>query len=108
MVGGPIVAAVMFDWTISLGSIVNAVMLIIGAYAAGVKLYHALDKRIDRFELEISAHAKTLEDHASRMERWESTLFKVVSDLQRVIGRMEVPPDRRWDGTNRRDVDRMG
>lgn len=91
-----------FDWTISLGQIVNAAILIGGFSLAALKLYHALDKRVTMFERDIVGHAKTLADHAMRMERWEATLFKVVADLQRVIGRMEVQQHQRWDGTERR------
>jgi hypothetical protein len=114
MVGGPIVAAVIFDWTISLGQIVNALIVLAGALGAVFKLYARLDKRVDAFELrldntqttfsrEIQYATTTLADHAGRMERWESTLFKVVSDLQRVIGRMEIKSEGSgWEGPERR------
>lgn len=97
-----IAQGLIFDWTITLGQIVNAVLLIIGFGFAVQKLYHALDKRVSLFENDMTTHAKTLADHATRMERWETTLFKVVADLQRVIGRMEVQQQTRWDGSERR------
>lgn len=97
-----IAQGLVFDWTISLGQIVNAVLLVIGFGYAVMKLYHALDKRVSIFERDMTGHAKTLADHAVRMERWESTLFKVVADLQRVIGRMEVQQNQTWDGRTER------
>jgi hypothetical protein len=135
-----------FDWTISLGQLVNATMVLLGLAFMAQRIYYVLDKRVSTIEdkvadfvreldkharmvehqiaqhvesiqtqiavhanaveHQIEAHAKTLEDHAARMERWEATLFNVVADLQRVIGRLGVErreEQREWNGRNRRD-----
>jgi hypothetical protein len=103
-----LIAAIVFDWTISLGQIVNAVLVVTGAAIALIKLFYgidrrvtamgtAIDKRLTILENDLVDHTKTLADHATRMERWEATLFKIVGDLQRVIGRMEM-----WDGETER------
>lgn len=95
-------AAITFDWSVSLGQIVNAVLLIFGVYGAVIRMYHVLDKRASAIEQTIKNHGEALTNHAIRMERWETTLFKVVSDLQRVIGRMEVSAHEPWHGPDRR------
>jgi hypothetical protein len=98
-----LIAAVTFDWSISLGQIVNALMVLGGGAFVVFRMFHALDKRVSEFEFKIETHAETLKDHATRMERWESTLFKVVSDLSHVLGRLEVRQhESQWDGRNRR------
>lgn len=124
-----------FDWTISLGQIVNALMVLMGLGFLAQRMYYSLDKRVSVIETELKSfaaavareaaqhvasiqqqievhaeaverqiemHAKTLEDHAKRMERWETTLFKVVGDLQRVIGQLGSRFERR-EGFDRRD-----
>lgn len=94
-----------FDWTISLGQIVNAFIILVGGALAVQRFYHVLDTRLKLLEQQYTQELGTLrsvqEDHANRIERWETMVFKVVADLQRVIGRMETQQDRRWDGTNR-------
>lgn len=114
-----LLATITFDWTISLGQIVNAVLIVLGAIIGAIKLWYsidkrftalatavdnrvtdlgnAVDKRVSMLEADLVDHTKTLADHAVRMQRWEETLFKIVGDLQRVIGRMEV-----WDGQTER------
>lgn len=93
-----------FDWTVTLGQIVQVLSLIVFGSIAVMKLYHTIDKRVGRFEQELLTHASTLKDHSLRMERYEAALFKVVSDLQRTIGRLEMMQiGGRWDGSERRE-----
>lgn len=105
---------VAFDWTITLGQVVQLVVILLGGGLTVQRFYFLLDKRIERNAREIQLHVARLErdillhstalaDHATRMERWETTLFKLVADLQRVIGRVEVQQTLRWDGTDRRE-----
>lgn len=103
-----------FDWTITLGQVVQLVVFVVVSAVFVVKLYYKVEKRIDdlfraaekrieTFENQILLHANTLTDHGLRMERYETALFKVISDLQRTIGRLEMMQmGGRWDGGERR------
>lgn len=90
-----------FSWEINLGQIIQAVMLLFGAWGAVLRIYHMLDKRMDKFEGNIAHHATTLGDHASRMSRYENQITTLVGDMQRIIGRMEILSPR-WTGKERR------
>ena len=78
-----------FSWDINLGQIVSAALVLLGAYAAAIRVYHLMDKRIDKLDLHLSTHTETLAMHADRMEHHESSLVKIVGDVQRILGRME-------------------
>lgn len=106
-----------FEWTISLGQVVQVVVILLGGGLAVQRFYFALDKRLSVAEIAIAAHAKKLEReievhgrtfdaHAQRMERWETTLFKLVGDLQRVIGQVELYQRQPWSGDERRGAGR--
>lgn len=84
-----------FSWEVNFGQIITIVSLVASAYAATIRVYHLLDKRVARLEDTLISHAQTLTMHGERMERYEASLFKVVADLQRVIGRMEAHQDER-------------
>ena len=51
--------------------------------------------RFGKFETTLSEQAKTITDHASRLEVYEGRIVGFVGDLQRLIGRMEFFTDRR-------------
>lgn len=92
-----------FDWTISLGALIAATVIVAGTWAAVSRLYALLDKRIAIFEHILDGHAQTLATHAIRMEKQDETmsrqsdaLTRLTGDIQRVIGRMET-----WTDTHR-------
>lgn len=86
-----------FDWTINFGQVVTALAVVLSLwrlsiklYAAAMELYHMLDKRLGHAEDTLRTHALQLTDHSLRMERYEASMFKIVSDLSKVIGRVEA------------------
>jgi hypothetical protein len=54
----------------------------------------AFGQRLGRFEQILHDHAKKLTEHGERLDRYESRLVDIVSDLQRVIGRVEGAQNR--------------
>lgn len=87
---------VTFDWSISLGQIVTGILFAGSVALSAQRIYHLLDKRIAGLELTLTTHAATLTDHKGKLDKYEETLFSVVSDLQRIIGRVEaMVPERR-------------
>lgn len=48
-----------------------------------------LDRRITVFETILADHAKTLVDHARRMDTQDQLLIKLIGDIQRLVGRIE-------------------
>lgn len=48
-----------------------------------------LDRRITVFEAILGDHAKTLVDHARRMDTQDQLLIKLIGDIQRLVGRIE-------------------
>lgn len=81
---------VQFDWTISFGQIVTAVAFALSVILSGQRIYHLLDLRITLLVEEVHQHKETLSDHKGRLEKYEEVLFKLVGDLQRLVGRAEV------------------
>ncbi len=79
-----------FDWTISLGQVVTAASFFLSIAMAGQRIYLLLDKRLSLLQQTVMNHTDTLTSHDSRMKHYEEVLFKVVSDLQRLIGRAEA------------------
>ncbi len=78
------------DWTVNVWQIVTAIGFLIGSYGAVMRIYHLLDRRLSLLEQSFLVHAGTLVDHGARLQRYEDGLFKIVGDLQRLIGRVEV------------------
>lgn len=60
-----------FDSTVSLGSIISAVVFLIGIWTLAQKTYYSLEKRTTILDESIKSHTALLADHASRMERTE-------------------------------------
>ena len=79
-----------FDWTISLGTILSALLVIMGTWATVSRLYSLLDKRLAVFENILDDHANTLIRHSTRMEKHDDIIIKMTGDMQRIIGRLEV------------------
>lgn len=79
-----------FDWTISLGTILSAILVVMGTWATVARLYSLLDRRLAVFETMLSNHATTLFTHSTRMEKHEDLIIKLTGNMQRIIGRLEV------------------
>ena len=73
---------IQFDWTISLGTAIQTITMVISLVAA----WHALKARLIILEKSIEGHAVTLRDHSHRMDRYEERSLELVGDIQRVIG----------------------
>ncbi len=86
-----------FDGTISLGNILTVVGFFWALWMAGSRLYVYMDRRVSVFENVLKDHARTLIDHANRMEKQDDLLIKLVGDVQRLVGRMEAETVRRSD-----------
>ncbi len=93
--------AVTFSWEINLGQVVSAAVFALGFYSSAIRLYYMIDKRMDRFETNLSRHSDTLIDHAKWQQRQEEHVLSIVQNLQRVIGRLEILSPR-WNGEDRR------
>lgn len=79
-----------FDWTISIGTVIEALAIAGATWSAIARLYSLFDKRLSVFESVLSTHAATLAGHATRMEKQDDVMLKLSGDLQRVIGRIET------------------
>jgi len=78
-----------FDGSISIGDIVTAATIVFGLWAAVTKTYHRADKRAALFEQTVTQHTELLAAHSTRMEKNDETLLKVMSELQRLVGRLD-------------------
>lgn len=76
-----------FTGDVSLGTILTIVTLIAIAIRFGY--------RFGKFETTLENHTQSIESHAERLSTYESQIVNFVADLQRVIGRLEVPERRR-------------
>lgn len=79
-----------FDWTISVGNVITAIVFFLTVVAAAWKMYNALVRRVALFEELLKEHTSTLMRHASRMEKQDDLLREIIGDVQRLIGRMET------------------
>ena len=71
----------MIDWTLSINSFINGGILL--AIIVGIL-------RVGGMQELLKHHADTLEDHGDRMTKHDEIMLKMVSDLQRLIGRVEA------------------
>jgi hypothetical protein len=78
-----------FIYTITFGNIMTIVGFVISIWVTAARLYTLLEKRLVIFEHLLEMHAKTLGEHAKRMERQDELLIRLVGDVQRLIGRVE-------------------
>ena len=78
-----------FDSTISLGNILTIVGFVAAFWVAANGIYTRIDRRIVAFETLLEQHALTLVQHASKMEKQDDILLRLVGDMQRLIGRVE-------------------
>lgn len=94
-----------FNWEINIGQVLSVVIFLLGVWGGAIRLYHLLDKRMDRFELTLGEHARTLVEHSGRMTNYERDMVDVVGDLQRTIGRVETAlQPSRWNNRDPRET----
>lgn len=76
----------MIEWTLTLGDLISG--SVVAATVIGA--YWALRSRMELLESKLLDHATTLLRHSDRMDRHEARFLDVVSNLQRLIGRVEA------------------
>jgi len=74
-----------FDGTITLGTIVQMVVMVVGIIVAWMKL----DTKLTAFAVNLEHHAAAIEKHTARLDAIDARLLNVIADLQRLIGRSE-------------------
>lgn len=90
-----IVAAVVFDPTISFGAVVQIaswVVIVVGAYFAWKQ---QISVQLAQFKGTLDHHANTIAEHTAKFGSVERDLKDVSNNLQRLMGRLEVTPERR-------------
>ncbi|MDO8632196.1 MAG: hypothetical protein Q7R41_17065 [Phycisphaerales bacterium] len=87
-----------FDYTISLWNVLSFLAFFLACWWAATKAFVAFDRRIGKFEDVLLNHAHTLTTHSNRMEKQDDLLFKLVGDVQRLVGSMEMREGRQRHG----------
>ena len=77
------------DWSVSIGNILTAASFFTAVLAVIWKFYASFLTKTTAFEELLKGHAATLMTHADRMEKQDDLLLRVISDVQRLVGRME-------------------
>ena len=92
-----------WDPTVSLGTLVGVITIVVTiavAYTRAVGWFHErfalMEATAHSVEAMMLVHAKQLENHSQRMDRYEARYVDIARDLQRLVGRMEY--DRRQGG----------
>ena len=75
-----------FDWTLTLGAVIQIATIIVATAA----VINAVTNRIELLRATLQTHADALKKHDTALSLYESRVFELVSDLQRLIGRFEV------------------
>lgn len=96
---------IVFTWEVNFWQIVTTLVstggFIWGVYAAAIRVYYLLDKRMALFEMNLNANSASITQQATRMANYEGQIVGLVGDMQRVIGRLEVLSPM-WTGRERR------
>ena len=79
-----------FDWSVSVGNIVTAVVFLTSTLLGMWRMSVSITQKAAVFEALLREHAVTLMAHASRMEKQDDLLLKIMGEVQRLIGRMET------------------
>ena len=77
-----------FDGTVTLGNLLE----LGGIVVVLLRMYHNAVIRFVHLETIIQDHSQKLVEHGQRMEKYEGGMFRVVSDVQRLVGRLESQP----------------
>lgn len=90
-----IVAAVVFDPTITFGTVVEIGVVVVSVVGAYYAWKQQISVQLAEFKGTLSEHTRAINDHASRFGRYEQEMKDVSGTLQRLIGRLEYVPERR-------------
>ena len=74
-----------FDWSLHIGDVIQ-VLAILGT---AMWAYHGIAVKLALLAQIIEEHSDTLREHGQRLTRYEESLFKLVGDLQRMVGHLE-------------------
>ena len=74
-----------FDFTVTFGNLLE----LGGIVVVLISLYYAAVGRVKELEIILTQHAKDLASHAKRMERFDDSMVDVVSQVHRILGRLE-------------------
>jgi hypothetical protein len=72
----------MIDYTISIGTILQTITLILALIAG----WNALKNRVTIFEEILKRHAEQLIDNSKKMAQYENDLRELVGNFQRLVG----------------------
>lgn len=84
-----------FDWSITLGAVLQIVTMVASVFALAL----ALKARLDSLEDVLKTHAAALEKHDNVLTLYESRFFTMVADVQKLIGKFEVLASREWSSS---------
>ena len=78
-----------FDLTLNIGHVLIIASMIVTVVAAwhAFKLWASV--KIARFEETLAHHTRSLDAHASRLDKHEEVHAKLVGEVQRILGRIE-------------------
>lgn len=86
-----------FDGTITLGAVLQIVVMIVAIIVAWMKL----DSKLTSFSVNLEHHASAIEKHTIRLDVIDSKFIDVISKLERLIGRTEGVDFYRTTASNR-------
>lgn len=86
--------AITFDWTVSFGTVLMTVTLMLTILTATWTLIYSVKSRLEVFQTTLVEHAEALHKHDKVLGLYETRIFELVGGLQRLIGRFEAE-DRR-------------
>ena len=75
-----------FDWTTNLGTIIQ-ILTMIGLV---VGLMNSLKSRLDAMQAMLKTHADALAKHDVVLSVYETRIFTMVADIQKLIGKFEM------------------
>ena len=75
-----------FDWTITLGTIIQLVTMI----PLAIGFFIALMSRLNSVQAMLKTHTEALSKHDSILQIYEGRIFTMVADIQKLIGKFEI------------------
>lgn len=76
---------VRMDWTINIGTVLQ----ILSMCGCVVVVVVSVSNRLKAFETTLKQHGDALQKHDTTLSVYETRILDIVSNLQRLIGRME-------------------
>lgn len=97
---------IVVDWTINIGQIISGFIAgacaVIGIYGAVLRVYYLVDRRLEKAEIALDQHAKTLASHGEVMATHEARMLDIMQDVAAIIATLN-PGAFRWNGRERRN-----